>query len=310
MSHQTLKIALVQHRPVFQRLWESLQRLSHLAETARSQGARLLIFGETWLTGYPAWIDHHPGMARWGESFTRQAFADMLCNAWARDGKADLFLRKLCQKLDIYLFLGVNERVGNGTLYNALLLYGPNGRLQVHHRKLMPTYTEKLLYASGDGAGLISTDTPYGKIGGLICWEHWMPLARQTMHETGEHLHVALWPTVNELHQMASRHYAFEGRCYVVAAGQMLQVSDLPDYFPPLPDRQPEDWLLRGGSALIAPDGQYLLEPVYDREDILYHTMDDWSLLYQEQLTLDVTGHYARRDVFDLDVHRQRLDQR
>lgn len=132
----------------------------------------------------------------------------------------------------------MNERIGHGSLCNSLLLYNPEGVLVNHHRKLMPTYTEKLLYTTGDAAGLRMISTDFGRLGGLICWEHWMPLTRQAMLEEREDLHLAVWPAVNELHQLASRHYAFEGRCYVVAAGQILRVRDIPDFFWRKPEKR------------------------------------------------------------------------
>jgi chlorite dismutase len=126
----------------------------------------------------------------------------------------------------------VNERVeagaGNGTLYNSLLVFDATGNLANHHRKLVPTYTERLVWGAGDARGLAAVDTAIGRVGGLICWEHWMPLSRHVLHASGEHVHVALWPTVHEMHQIASRHYAFEGRCFVVAAGLLMRVRDVP----------------------------------------------------------------------------------
>ena len=127
---------------------------------------------------------------------------------------------------------GVSERVGagpgRGTLYNTLLTIGPDGELLNHHRKLVPTYTERMVWGNGDADGVRAVDTPSGRAGGLVCWEHWMPLARQALHDSGEDIHAALWPTVHDRHQLASRHYAFEGRCFVLAAGQLIQGSTLP----------------------------------------------------------------------------------
>jgi predicted amidohydrolase len=129
-------------------------------------------------------------------------------------------LGAMARASEITLVVGVTERVeggpGRGTLYNSLLTLGPDGRLLNHHRKLVPTYTERLVWGTGDAEGLRAVDTPAGRVGGLVCWEHWMPLARQAMHESGEDVHVAVWPTAHEMHQVASRQYAFEGRCFVL----------------------------------------------------------------------------------------------
>ena len=205
------------------------------------------------------------------------------------------------------LTIGVNERVddgpGNGTLYNSLLTFNADGSLLNRHRKLIPTYTERLVWGQGDGDGLKAADTSVGRVGGLICWEHWMPLARQVLHDSGEHIHIAVWPTVHEMHQIASRHYAFEGRCFVLAAGLLMKVRDLPAQLPVTSDLsdKPDHLLLRGGSAIIGPDGHYVIEPLFDEERILIAELD-LKAVDKERMTLDVSGHYQRDDLFDLKV--------
>jgi len=304
---QPLTIAIAQVAPVFNDLEASLEKLATHARAAVGQGAQLIVFGETWLTGYPAWLDHVPGVAIWDAPETRSVYARMLEHAWTLGGPADQFLQELSRTLDVLIFLGVNERVGHGSLCNSLLLYNPQGQLVNHHRKLMPTYTEKLLYTTGDAAGLKAVDSDFGRLGGLICWEHWMPLTRQAMHEEQEDLHLAVWPAVNDLHQLASRHYAFEGRCFVLAAGQILRVGDLPSFFGESLEKEPDELLLNGGSTIIGPDGKHLVEPVYDREEVIIHTIEDWQAVREQLLTLDVTGHYARPDLFDFSIDRRRL---
>jgi len=147
-----------------------------------------------------------------------------------------------------------------------------------------------------------------GRISASICWEHWMPLTRQALHDSAEQIHIALWPKVHEMHQIASRHYAFEGRCYVVAAGQMLKASDfpaaleLPDYF----KENPDQWALNGGSCVVAPDGSYIVEPRFDKEKLI--TADcDFDQIIRERMTLDTSGHYQRRDVFQFKVSGTRI---
>jgi predicted amidohydrolase len=172
-----------------------------------------------------------------------------------------------------------------------------------HHRKLVPTFSEKLLWGYGDGHGLRAVDTSVGRVGALICWEHWMPLARQALHDSGELIHVALWPWVHEKHQTASRHYAFEGRCFVLAAGAIQRDSDLPDSLekpastPPL--------LLRGGSAVYGPDFSVVVEPQLDEEAIVFADLDQ-TLRDRELMTMDVGGHYSRSDVFRFRVRKTR----
>ncbi len=186
---------------------------------------------------------------------------------------------------------------------NSLLTFGSDGTLLNHHRKLIPTYTERLVWGQGDAGGLRAVDTSVGRIGGLICWEHWMPLARQVLHTSGEHIHVAVWPTVHEMHQIASRHYAFEGRCFVVTAGLLMKVRDIPSRLSiasELSDK-PDQLLLRGGSAIIGPDGGYVVEPLFDEERVLIADLD-LSVIDKERMTLDVSGHYQRSDLFDLRI--------
>jgi nitrilase len=138
-------------------------------------------------------------------------------------------------------------------------------------------------------------------VGGLICWEHWMPLARHVLHSSGEDVHVAAWPQVKEMNLVASRHYAFEGRCFVIACGAVMKASDLPSELEPVEwfKEHPDSFVLRGGSAIIAPDGSLLAGPVYDEEVILTADLD-FSRIAEESLTLDVTGHYSRPDIFDV----------
>ncbi|MEO0340849.1 MAG: carbon-nitrogen hydrolase family protein, partial [Bacteroidota bacterium] len=267
MQHQDqVKVGIVQERPAYLDLHKSLQKAARLCSDAAKQDVDLLVFGETWLCGYPAWIDYLPNIALWDYEPTAQVFLEMLENGVEIPGKAIDQIGQMAADYQMHIVMGVNERVrqgaGQGTLYNTLLIFDKEGHLVVHHRKLMPTYTEKLLYGTGDGHGLQSVETPFGKLGALICWEHWMPLTRQTMHNAGEIIHIALWPAVKDLHQLASRHYAFESQSFVIAVGQILQVKDLPSTLQ-LPEdlaNTPERFLLNGGSSIIGPDSAYILE--------------------------------------------------
>jgi predicted amidohydrolase len=164
----------------------------------------------------------------------------------------------------------------------------------------MPTYGERLLWGQGDGQGLRVVSNGTVRVGGLVCWEHWMPGARQVLHDAGEEIHAALWPGLQEMHQVASRHYAFEGRCFVVAAASILRVRDMPPELPLAPKYQtaPDDLLIKGGSAIIAPNGRYLAGPVFDQETVVVADCD-LDEITKESMTLDVSGHYSRPDVFE-----------
>jgi len=302
-----LRVALVQVSPVFNDLPASLEKAVGLIAEAAKTGAKLVAFGETWLAGYPAWLDHCPNAALWNFEPTKQVFGEMRRNSLVVGSNETEILARAAKENGVTVVIGANERVekgiGNGTLYNSLLTFDETGTLRNHHRKLIPTYTERLVHGQGDGDGLNAVETSIGQIGGLICWEHWMPLARQAMHNSGEQIHVAVFPTVHEMHQITSRQYAFEGRCFVLAVGLIMNSEDLPTELlknNPLTD---DSLTLRGGSCVIAPDGSFLLKPVFDREEILTVELD-LTMIDREKLTLDVSGHYQRPDVFDLTVKR------
>ncbi len=232
LDAQNFRVAIAQFAPVYLDRAASLARAIRIVQDAKRRGAELVAFGETWLPGYPAWLDICPNVALWEHLPTKQVFARLRQNSVTIPGPEIAALCEAAGDLKINVVIGVNERVeagpGNGTLYNSLLTITSEAKLANHHRKLVPTHTERLIWGNGDGRGLSSVKTKNGRIGGLICWEHWMPLARMAMHNSGEHIHVAVWPTVHELHQLCSRHYAFEGRCFVLAVGLMMRVRDLP----------------------------------------------------------------------------------
>ncbi len=306
----TLTVAIIQAAPVYYDLKKSLARASTLIKEAAASKARVIVLGETWLPGYPAWLDHSPGAALWNNQATKELHAVLRANSVTVPGAETAALASLARKLRIVLVIGVNERVSGGkgsrTLYNSLLTFDADGSLVNHHRKLVPTFTERLVWGHGDGAGLKVAETRYGRVGGLICWEHWMPLARQVLHNNAETIHVAAWPGVHEMHQVASRHYAFEGRCFVLAAGLIMPATDMPRHAAtPSHLTAKNPLLIRGGSAIIAPDGSYVAGPVFDKEEIIHATLD-LSMIDKESMTLDTSGHYSRNDIFSFTVNDTR----
>lgn len=286
---------------------EALEVCGDYARRAAAREASLIVFPETWLPGYPIWLDVCRDVALWDHAPAKDVFARYAANSVVVGGAETQRLAALARELGLTIVIGVSERVtqgpGNGTLYNALLTFTPDGTLANHHRKLVPTYTERMVWGSGDAGGLRAVDTPRSRIGGLICWEHWMPLARQALHESGEAIHVALWPTVHEMHQIASRHYAFEGRCFVLAAGSVMRAAGLPAELERHPAKAASDdaWVLRGGSAIIAPNGAYIAGPVFEEATLLVADID-LDDVRREQMTLDVSGHYARPDCLSFNV--------
>jgi nitrilase len=299
-------IAAVVQAETASTLDDGLARTADLLADAAQRGATVIAFPETWLPGYPAWLDVCRDAGLWDQPVVKRAFREMADSSVAVPGPVAGRLAAMAADRGVTLVVGVVERVdagpGRGTLYNSLLTFGPDGRLLNHHRKLMPTYTERMVWGPGDAAGVRAVDTPAGRVGGLICWEHWMPLARQALHESGEDVHVAAWPTVKEMNLVACRQYAFEGRCYVLAAGSLLRASALPAGLEPDPRsvRSPEQFVVRGGSAIIGPAGDVIAGPRFDEAVTLIAQLDR-SRIREESMTLDVTGHYSRPDCFRLE---------
>ena len=312
---QPCKAAIIQHPPVFLNLAQSVAKACDLIAQAAAQGAQLIAFPETWLPGYPIWLDEAPQAAVWGHAPASALYQILVDNSLALPGPELAQLQTATQRAKAYVVMGAHERAG-GTLYNTTLYLAPDGTYRTH-RKLMPTYTERLVWGQGDGSTLNTLDTEYGVLGGLICWEHWMPLARAAMHAKHEAIHVAQWPGVHDLHQVASRHYAFEGQCFVLAAGTALTRGDVLAGFDSLGLAQSEarallesipgderEWLQRGGSAIIAPNAKYLAGPLFDTTGILCAELDP-TLIARGHLVMDTMGHYARPDVFQLTVNEQ-----
>jgi predicted amidohydrolase len=310
MSEKKVKVALVQKPPVFLNLPKTLEKLETIAEECAREDAKIIVFPETWISGYPIWLDEAPQIALWDYAPAKRLYQYLSENSLEIGSAEFEFLQKIARQHSLYLIIGIHERSG-GTLYNTTVYFQPNGEYKIH-RKLTPTYTERLVWGVGDGSTLNVLETPYGILGGLICWEHWMPLARAAMHAKGEVIHTAQFPTVHERHQIASRQYAFEGQCFVLTSGCVVSKQDVLDGFSSLEtgdeevfallDSMEKEKLQRGGSAIIAPDISYVVEPVFDEASIIYGKLN-LDLVKQGKLLLDTDGHYSRPDVFELRVN-------
>jgi len=305
-KRENIRIAISQSAPVYLNKQASLDKALKILQDGSKKGAHLVAFGETWLPGYPAWLDVCQQAALWNHEPTKRVFARLRQNSVRVPGPEIQILCQAAGDLKLAIVMGINERVdsgpGNGTLYNTLLTFTPDGKLGNRHRKLVPTYSERMVWGAGDGTGLTAVETGGARVGGMICWEHWMPLARMAMHNSGEDIHVAVWPTAHDLHQLASRHYAFEGRCFVLAVGLLMPRADLPVDF--AGSEGQNLWVERGGSAVIAPDARYIVEPVFEREELIVADLDLCEI-DKESMTLDVTGHYARPDVFTFELKQR-----
>lgn len=194
-------MAIVQSAPTYLHKRASLRKGLDLIQQAAKLGAQLVAFGKTWLPGYPAWLDVFPGAALWESATAKDVFARLRNNSITVPGEEVTALSEAARDIKIAIVIGASERVdagpGNGTLYNSLLTISEDGQFKNHNRKLVPTYTERPVWGNGDGRGLEAAPISLGRVGGLICWEYWMPLARMAMHISGEHIHVAVWPTVH-----------------------------------------------------------------------------------------------------------------
>jgi predicted amidohydrolase len=313
MDKRNPTIALVQQPPVFLNLQASVDKAIKIINEAASS-ADLIVFPETWLPGYPVWLDVAPKAGLWNHPPAKILYRLLTKNAIRLESKALSDLQDAVAAANICVVMGAHEKDGH-TLYNTQFYFEQDGSYSIH-RKLMPTYTERLIWGMGDGSTLTSMESPWGSIGGLICWEHWMPMARAAMHAKNESIHVAQWPYVKELHQLCSRHYAFEGQCFVAASGGIASKSDILEGLESLELTENDkavyeliesipvdndERILKGGSALIAPDSNYIMEPVYDEAGIFYAEAP-LNLISEGNLYMDSNGHYARPDVFSLNV--------
>jgi nitrilase len=303
MEREAILVAAVQAAPVFLDRDATVEKAVALIGEAADEGARLVAFPETWIPGYPSWIYH---AAKWDDPASKRVFAKLLANSVQVPGPATDALCVAAREAGVHVVVGIHERdsdFSTGTIYNSLLFISPEGEILGTHRKLIPTHAERIVWGRGDGSTLHVFDTPIGRLGGLICWEHWMPLTRFAMHAKGEQIHVAVWPDAEDADHLASRHYAFEGRCYVLCVGSYTTARDLPDDFELVESMgvSGDDELLVGGSGVIGPDGRWLSGPAGTQERIVYAELD-MARIAEEQQALDAAGHYNRSDVFGLTV--------
>ena len=300
--NETVRVACVQAEPVVLDRAGTLEKLAALTAEAAAGGATLVVFPETFVPAYPssAWAKH---LAGWADERAKAAFALLARESVEIPGPAADRLGEIAREHGVWLVTGVNELDPErpGTLYNALLYHAPDGSLALRHRKLVPTNHERLVWGQGDGSGLRTIETDLGRLGGLICWENYMALARFALYESGVEIYVASTADDSDAWQSTLVHIARESRAFVVAPCHFQRASSYPDDFPLAEALEGRDLLGRGGSAILAPDGSYLAGPLYDEEGILYAELDPARLL-EERQRFDPVGHYHRPDVLGLRV--------
>jgi nitrilase len=304
MVGQQVQIAIVQQPPILLKRDKTLTRGAELIAEAAEHGARLVSFPETWVPGYPEWL----WRLRPGEDYelTGEIHRRLLENAVDLERYQLEPIQEAARQHGVVVSIGINERDGaysRGTLYNTVVLVGTDGAILNRHRKLMPTNPERMVWGLGDASGLRVVETPVGRLGSLICWENYMPLARFALYAQGPDLYLAPTWDAGSGWVSTMRHIALEGRCWVLGNGTAMQGRDVPEDFPGraalFPDE--EDWFNPGDSVVVAPDGRVVAGPLRNRHGILYAECD-LDAAAAARRTLDVAGHYGRPDVFRLEV--------
>jgi len=303
------RVAVVQHPPVTLHRDKTLERGVALLEEAAAAGARLVSFPEAWLPGYPEWIWRlRPGT---DYALTGEIHGRLMENAVDLNGGDLKPMQAAARRLKVTVSIGIHERDGRfsrGTLYNTAVLIGPDGEILNRHRKLMPTNPERMVWGTGDASGLKVSETPMGRVGGLICWENYMPLARFAIFAQGCEIYIA--PTWDEGGTWVStmRHIAAEGRCWVLGNGTAMRGKDIPKDFPQRAHLFPdlEEWYNPGDSVIVDPHGRIVAGPLHEEHGVLYAECDPLTAS-EAKRTLDVAGHYGRPDIFKLEVNREVL---
>lgn len=305
-SNASFKIAAVQAAPVYLERDATVEKACGLIAEAAGNGASLIVFPESFIPAYPDWVWAVPS-GEWG--VLNEMYGRLLDNAVEIPGRA---VERLCQaakRAKAHVAVGMTERnteASGGSLYNTLLYIDANGDILGKHRKLVPTGGERLVWAQGDGSTLEVYDTPFGKLGGLICWENYMPLARYAMYAWGTQIYVAATWDQGEPWLSTLRHIAKEGRMYVVGCCMAIRKADVierAESLRPFYERVGE-WINGGDSAIADPNGEFIAGPLHNEDGILYAEVDP-ARLSGAKWILDVAGHYARPDVFELIVHTE-----
>jgi len=305
----TLKVALVQIAPAWLQREATLEKILERLEQAAEQGAELAVFGEALLPGYPFWPELTDG-ARFESADQKELFAHYARQAVdISEGQLEPLCRK-CADLGIAVYLGTIERSaerGGFSLYATLVHVDAGGRIGSAHRKLMPTYEERLVWSPGDGHGLRVHQLGEFRVGGLNCWENWMPLPRAALYGQGENLHVAVWPGNRRNTEDITRFIARESRSYVVSVSGLMHRDWIPGDLPHAERIRAASggWMADGGSCVAGPDGRWLLEPQVEREGLWCVDLDIAEVARERQ-NFDPAGHYSRPDVTRLKVNRKR----
>ena len=302
---QAFQVAVVQAAPVFLDRKATTEKARNLIAQAARNGARLVVLPEAFIPGYPDWVWVVPNSR---SDILDGLYTELIENAVTIPGETTDLLCRTAKQFKIHVVIGVNERnteASGASLYNSLLFIDDQGKIMGRHRKLVPTGGERLVWAQGDGSTLYAFDTPLGKLGGLICWENYMPLARNAMYAWGTQIHAAPTWDSSDGWLLSLRHIAREGGMFVIGCCTAMQMRDIPDRYA-FKALYPEgkEWINRGNSCVINPRGEFISGPVEKKEEILYAEID-LKLVPASKRMFDVAGHYARPDVFKFAVNQE-----
>ncbi len=300
------KIAIIQKPPVYLDKEKTVSLAVTHVEEAVKNGAALVIFPEAYVSGYPTWVWRlRPG----GDMGLSSEIHERMLQSAVDLSSDDLNpLIDAAKKNKVTIVVGVNEvdsEFSGTTIFNTVITIGPDGSVLNRHRKLMPTNPERMIYGNGDASGLRVIDTPVGRIGTLVCWENYMPLARYALY--AQNLEILIAPTwdVGEVWQSSMRHIAREGGCWVLTTATALETKDIPADFPERDTVFPvEEWINGGGAMVVAPSGAIIEGPLMEKKEILYAEVDT-EASQKARRSLDVAGHYSRPDIFELNVNRE-----
>ena len=308
MEH-TLKIAMAQITPVWLNKQETIKKVEQSIVEASKDQCELIVFGEGLIPGYPFWLALTGG-AEWDKKINKELHAHYVSNSITiENGDLDTICQ-LAKTHNMAVYLGVIERPldrGGHSVYASLVYINQDGEIKSVHRKLQPTYDERLTWSPGDGNGLQVHALKQFTVGGLNCWENWMPLPRTALYGLGENLHIAVWPGSDHNTKDITRFIARESRSFVVSVSSLMHKEDFPENTPHFDEiiKKAPDNLANGGSCIAGPNGEWIVEPVINKEGLIIQTID-FNRVYEERQNFDPVGHYSRPDVTKLSVNRER----
>ncbi|MDQ0184411.1 carbon-nitrogen hydrolase family protein [Cytobacillus kochii] len=300
------KVAVVQAGSVVMNKEQGIEKVIRLLREAKEKQAKIIVFPEAFIPAYPRGMSFGTVVGS-RSAQGREDFRNYLNQSIEVPGPEIETLSKVIKEISAYVIIGVIEKdtTSKGTLYCTALFFGPDGQLLGKHRKLKPTGSERLIWGEGDGSTMPVFDTPFGKIGSLICWENYMPLARASMYAKGIQIYIAPTADARDTWISTMRHIAVEGRCFVLSCNQYSTKEMYPEEISSRPEFQSlENELTSGGSCIVNPLGEFIAEPVYGEEKIIYADIN-LDQIAESKFDFDVVGHYARPDIFQLTVNEK-----